>query len=111
LIGRFIAGIEPARGLELFGGGAIVVETLRLMFDAVRLDAKPVEILGDALGEFLLRALEVGVVIAQHEPARRLAREEPVKDGGAAVADMYASGWGGRKAYERSHVSLDPGNR
>ena len=47
-IRRFIAGIKPARGAQALRDLVIVTEPLRLPLDAMRRDAEPVEIGGDA---------------------------------------------------------------
>ncbi len=64
----------------------------------------------DGAGEFLARALLVGVVEAQHETAAGLAREEEIDDGSAGIAEMQPPGRARREA-DRGHVTEGAGAR
>jgi hypothetical protein len=109
LIGGFIAGIEAARGAQSIRHLVVAREALRLPLDAMRLDAQPVEIGGDAIGIFLRRAGGIGIVIAQHELAAGLAGHQPVENGGARIADVDAPCGRGCEADDR-HLSARPGS-
>ena len=65
LIGRLVAGIEPAYRLELLGCRIIAVRPFRLMRDLIGYDAEPRKVFGDRLRILVLRTLDIGVVIAQ----------------------------------------------
>src|SRR5690606_12219706 len=55
-------------------------------------DAEPGEVLDDAVGEFLRRAREIGVVEAQDEAPSLAPRQEIVEQRRTRVADMQAAG-------------------
>src|SRR5258705_6866154 len=69
----------------------------------VPLQPKPAQILEDALLEFLLGPLRIGVLDAQDERAVVAAREQPVEQRGARVADVQLAGGAWREA--DSHLS------
>ena len=102
LVGGLVAGIEPADVAQAVGGGVIEREPLRLPDDEVGHDAEPGEVLRDRIGEFGLRARQVGVVVAQQEAPAMAAREQPVEQRRPGVADMQVAGRRRREADERS---------
>ena len=90
-------GIEQARGFEALRRRGIAIEPRRLPLVLVPVEAKPLEIRLDRLGEFRPRALAIGVVEAQQEPPAGLAREEPIDQRGAGIAEMQPPGRAGRE--------------
>jgi hypothetical protein len=82
------------------------------MFDAIRLDGEPFEVLGDPACERAGRALAIGVVIAQHELTARLPGKQPVDNGGARIAHMEPSGGRGRETdgRHRRTIPVSKGN-
>ena len=102
-IGGLVAGIKPPGLAQAVRDLIVMREALRLPFDAMRLDAEPVEIGGDAPGIFFRRARGVGIVIAQHELAAGLQGQKPVDDGGAGIADVNAARGRGGKADDGCH--------
>ena len=56
-----------AGGPQFFRRRVIFVETLRLIFNPRRLDAQPVQIGGNGLRMFGLRARRIRIIIAQDE--------------------------------------------
>src|SRR5512135_2431474 len=87
LLRRLEAGIEPARRLQALGGGGVAVEAVGLTREVVPVEAEPAQIRLDRVGKFRPRALAVGVVETQQEVSAALAREEPVDEGRARIAE------------------------
>ena len=96
------AGLAFARGpLHLVGVAAreelvddleMALHVLRLVEDLlVPVEAKPLHAVEEDLDRLGRRPLEVGVLDAEQELPARVAREKPVVDGGADVADMHLS--------------------
>ena len=57
----------------------------------IRCQSQPVEISCNAVSKLLGGAFEVGIVKPEYETTALLAREQPVQDGRAGIADMYAA--------------------
>ncbi len=79
------------------------LDWLGLKPDQVRIQPEPVEVVADRLVELGPRALPVGVVDAQHEPAAVLPGEQEVVKRGADVADVQPAGRGRREAGRDAH--------
>ena len=105
LLGRREVVVRVAGRDQLFGGGAVSIEALRLEVRSVRaadvgpfvpVHAEPAHPLQDAVDHLVRRSLGVGVLDAQHEHAALAAGEEPVEQGGAGAADVQITGgrWG-----------------
>ena len=90
VLDSFLKGLTPAQCLERF---AIEGEALRLALLAVGRKTQPGQIFPDRGDIFFFGALGIGVVDAQHERAARLARQHPVVQRGADIADMQAARW------------------
>ncbi len=92
----FVAGIEPARGLQSVGGGLMRGHALGLTGEEIVRDAEPAEVFDDGGFVFGLGAFGVGIVDAQQELAAVLLREEEVEQRRARIADMQQAGgrWG-----------------
>ena len=97
--GVFFGGAVAEEGAavgEAFLGGVVVEgEALRLVERAfVPVEAEPLKAVDDALDEFGLVALGVGVFDAEDHGAALLAGEEPVEESGAGAADVEIAGGG-----------------
>ena len=103
LLGRLVAGIDPAGLAQPLELALVEVEPLRLAHDLVRCQPEPVEIVADRLVELRGRALAVGVVDAQDERAAVLPREQAVVQRGADVADVQPAGRRRREAGDDAH--------
>ena len=102
-VGRLVAGVQAARGLQPRGGLLIAVEALGLVVAFVPGQAEPLQVRLDAALEFLRRTLQVGVVDAQHEGAALTLGEQPVHQCGAHVAHVQASRGGRRETNLDGH--------
>ena len=105
LLGRREVVVGVAGRDQLFGGGSVPIEALRLEVRSVRaadvgpfvpVHAEPAHPLQDAVDHLVRRSLGVGVLDAQHEHAALAAGEEPVEQRGAGAADVQVTGgrWG-----------------
>ena len=94
LLGRLVAGIEPADRLQPVGCGIVELEPVRLTHDHVGRDAEPFQIGLNRIRKFLLRPRQIRIVEAQDEGAALPARIECVQQGDAGVADMDMPGRG-----------------
>jgi len=96
---RLLDLVGVARGEQPVDGLQMALDVLRLVEDLlVPVETEPlhaVEEDGDGLGR---GALEIRVLDAQQELAARVAREQPVVDGRADVADMHLARRRRRKA-------------
>src|SRR3954466_6403362 len=110
---RAEAVVGVAAGEQLVGVRQIKSLPLRLAIGAaaaadvgafVPLEAEPAQVVEDALFRLLGRALDVGVFDAQDERAVVPAREQPVEERGAGVADVQLPG--GTRGEPYSHLAL-----
>ncbi len=111
LLGRFVSGIDPPRGLEPLELAFVEVEPLRLADDLVRDQPEPAEVLANRFVELRGRALAVGVVDPEDEPAAMLPREQEIVQRRADVADVQPPGgrWG-EAGNDHHRVSFTPGS-
>ena len=88
-----VRGVEvQPLGLAVRAAGAADVGPL------VPVEAEPAQVLEDALLGLLGRSLGVGVLDAEDEGAVVAAREQPVEERGARVADVQLAGGAGRES-------------
>src|SRR4029077_1659943 len=100
--GGTIAEKSAAIGEALLRGGAIEVQALGLVERAfIPVEAQPKKAVDDALNEFRLVALGVGVFDAEDHGAVLLNGIEPVEQGGAGAADVEVAG--GRRGETHAH--------
>src|ERR1051326_3056214 len=85
-------GIEQACALEALRRSGIAVEPRRLPLVLVPVKTEPLEIRLDRRDEFFPRALAIGVVEPQQKPPAALAREQPIDQRRASVAEMQPAG-------------------
>ena len=98
--GRAITEIGGAARQQLFGGGAISGQAIRLVKRSlIPVKAQPAQAVEDAVDQFRAIALDVGVFDAQNERAARVAREKPVEQGRARAAHVQIAGGRGRKTH------------
>ena len=97
ILAGLITGIEQSLRFQRLGGGLIAVKPVRLFERLVPGNAQPGQVGADAVLIGLRRALDIGIVNAQHKGAAGLAREQIVEDRGADIADMKLAGRAGRK--------------
>ena len=91
---RLVAGIDPRRFPQAFERRLVMRQPLGLALFAIGTKAQPGQIVPDRLHIFLAAAVRVGIVDPQQEPPARLARQHPVMQRGADIADMEAPGRG-----------------
>src|SRR5690606_19388112 len=103
LVGRLVAGVEPARLLQPFDRLVIERGSLGLAADRVRPDAEPFEIAFYRVGILAFRTLGVRVVEAQDEAPVALPGEQPVEQRRACIADVDAAGGRRREADGNGH--------
>src|SRR5690606_27890025 len=108
---RLVAGIEQPGLAQPPGSRFIEMGAPRLPLHNVRPDTEPIEIAFDLRGEFLARALDIGVVEAQHIPAGRLPGEQPVEQRGTRIADMDMAGRRRRETDSYGHRASLPASR
>jgi hypothetical protein len=108
LLRRAEAVVGMTRGEQLVGVGRIEMQALRLAVGPARaadvrpfvpVQAEPAEVFENALLGLLRRTLGVGVLDAEDERAVVPAREQPVEERGARVADVELTGGAGGEAY------------
>ena len=99
-----VAGIDAPRGFQPRERLLVHRQPRRLPLLAVRLQAEPREVLADRVDEPLLAARRVGIVDPQQEAPAGLAREQPVVQRGAQVADMQSPGGRRGKAGGDGHA-------
>src|SRR5207253_8859105 len=88
---ELVFGAEAVVGVggsdELFGGGAVEIEALRLVIGAfIPVESQPAHAHEDAFHHFLGGALKIGVFDAQDERAAGVASVEPVEERSAGAA-------------------------
>src|SRR4029077_18456581 len=100
---RRIGWVEPPRRLKFLQRLLIASEAVRLAHLLRIVDAEPGKVPADAFGEFLGRALAVGVVEAKDELPAHLAREKEIEQRRADVAGVNAAGRARRESNGDSH--------
>ena len=98
---RAVAVVRVTGGDEAIGHRPIAIDPLRLRVGAVRpadprpfvpIEAEPSQAVENALDHVGRRALDVGVLDAQHEHAAMTTGKEPVEERGPRAADVQIAG-------------------
>ena len=87
-----VGGVEPTRIDQPLLRRFIERSSIGLPDLEGRRDPEPCQICFDAVGEFLRRARNIGIVEAQHVAATGLEREQPVEQRRPGIAQMQPSG-------------------
>ena len=89
--------LQPGQGRGIGG------TTRALPVPLVPVDAEPGEVLLDQGREGLGRALGIGIVEAQDQPAAMVPGEEPVDEGGPGIAEVEPAGGARGEAENGGH--------
>lgn len=109
-VGGTVAEESAAVGEAFLRGVFVEGEALGLIERAfIPIEAEPLEAVDDALDEFGLVALGVGILDAKDHGAALLAGVEPVEESGAGAADVEIAGGGWCEANADGGVGHDFG--
>src|SRR6202008_3712889 len=102
---RHVVAVRVPRDDEPLGHFLVAREGLHLEERAlVPVDPEPLQAVEDRVDRFARRALEVGVLDAQHERAAVAPRVSPGEKRGARAADMQVARRTGREARPHRHL-------
>ena len=104
LLRRLVSRIKPPARFQLLDRLGITVEPVRLAHFLGPFDAEPMEILLDAAREFLRRALPIGIVQAEDQPAACPPREQMIEHRRADIAGMDPPRGARREADSDAHA-------
>ncbi len=110
LVLGLVAGIKASLLFEEKCRRLITVQSRRLALLACPRQPQPLEILADPLSEGVGGTRKIGVVEAQPEGAALPAREQPIEDGGAHVANVKAPCGARREADGDGHACSGSGH-